>query len=238
MPQYEAPLLVATALARSYGPRKVLHAIDLQLAAGETLVIAGPNGAGKTTLLRLLAGLMRPSAGEVRVLGRRLTAGDPDARRPLGLLSHQSLLYDDLTLRENLVFAARLHGLRSPGALADAALASAGLTDRAHASPRELSRGMLQRAAIARALVHEPAILLLDEPFTGLDAAASGRLRALIRDRAGAGRAIVLVTHQLAEAWDLASRVAVLAGGRWVLDGPREGDVAEFLPRYHASTDA
>jgi heme exporter protein A len=234
MQPYDGPLLVATALARSYGPNRVLRGVDLTLAAGETLMVAGANGAGKTTLLRILAGLMRPAAGEVRVRGRRLSHSDPDARRPIGLVSHQSLLYDDLTLSENLIFAARLHGLHSPRNAALQALADVALAGHADATPRQLSRGMLQRAAIARALIHEPSLLLLDEPFTGLDAAAAERLRGLLAARTSAGRAVVIVTHQLAEAWDLASRVAVLAGGRLALDEPRQGDVASFLPRYLA----
>lgn len=236
MQPYDGPLLAATALARSYGPHRVLRGVGLTLTAGETLLVAGANGAGKTTLLRILAGLMRPGAGEVRVRGRRLTHADPDARRPIGLVSHQSLLYDDLTLTENLTFAARLYGLAAPAAAARQALADVALAGHADATPRQLSRGMLQRAAIARALIHEPSLLLLDEPFTGLDAGAAERLRGLLAARASAGRALVIVTHQLAEAWDLASRVAVLAGGRLVLDEPRQGDVGGFLPRYAALT--
>ena len=236
MQPYDGPLLVATALARSYGPHRVLRGIDLTLSAGETIMVAGANGAGKTTLLRILAGLMRPSAGEVRIGGRRLTHADPDARRPIGLVSHQSLLYDDLTLLENLVFAARLHGLVAPRDAARAALSDVALSDRADATPRQLSRGMLQRAAIARALIHQPSLLLLDEPFTGLDARASETFRRLLAERAAGGRALVIVTHQLAESWELASRVAVLANGRLVLDEPRQGEVAAFLPRYAAAT--
>ena len=154
----------------------MLREVDLTLAPGETLAVAGPNGAGKSTLLRLVAGLMRPTAGEVRVLGRSLAGGDPDARRAVGLLSHHSLLYDDLTLAENLTFAARLYGLPNPVRVACEALQAAGLASRADDTPRRLSRGLLQRAAIARALLHRPRLLLLDEPFTALDAASADRL--------------------------------------------------------------
>jgi len=195
--------------------------------------VVGPNGAGKTTLLRLLAGLMRPSAGQIRILGRPLAQGSDQGRRAIGLLSHHSLLYDDLTLLENLSFTARLYGLERPRARAAAALEEAGLSERADELPRRLSRGLLQRAAIARAMLHGPRLLLLDEPFTALDAPASDRLRADLRGRLSQGLGVVLVTHHLAEVWALASRVAVLVDGRWAANEPREGSVDSFLPRYY-----
>jgi heme exporter protein A len=216
----------------------VLHGVDLALARGETLVVIGPNGAGKSTLLRILAGLMRPSAGEVRVLGRRVHPGDPGSRRPIGLLSHQSLLYDDLTLLENLAFTARLYGMPDPAGAARTALTEVGLDHRHDEVPRRLSRGMLQRAAIARALIHDPQLLLLDEPFTGLDVPASDRLRALLSERMTGRRGMVLVTHQLEEAWDLADRVAVLVEGRWALEAPRTGAPGALLERYREALHA
>jgi heme ABC exporter ATP-binding subunit CcmA len=225
-------LLVARDLRRSFGRVRVLHGVDLTLAAGEAVAVAGPNGAGKSTLLRLLAGLMRPSAGEVRVLGRRLGGDDPDARRAIGLLSHQSLLYDDLTLQENLTFAARLYGIPHPGQIARAALEAAGLAHRAGDVPRRLSRGLLQRAAIARALLHRPRVLLLDEPFTALDAVSADRLRDELRARVAEGLGLVIVTHHLAEVWDVANRVAVMVDGRWAAVEARGGPLEDFLPRY------
>ena len=226
------PLLAARGLRRSFGRVRVLHDISLSLAAGEVLAVAGPNGAGKSTLLRILAGLMRPTAGEVRVLDRPLTADAAETRRAIGLLSHQTLLYDDLTLLENLTFAARLYGLANPGAAARGALEAAGLASRAEDSPRKLSRGLLQRAAIARAMLHQPRLLLLDEPFTSLDAASAERLRAALAARRDEGLGLVIVTHHLGEVWDLATRVAVLVEGRWVCDEPRAGPLTGFLPRY------
>ena len=226
------PLLAARGLRRSFGRVRVLHDIDLTLAPGEALAVAGPNGAGKSTLLRLLAGLMRPTAGEVRVEGRPLTSGDPNARRAIGLLSHQSLLYDDLSLVENLTFAARLYGLPRPAEAARAAIDAAGLGSRADDTPRRLSRGLLQRAAIARALIHRPRVLLLDEPFTALDATSAERLRAALGARRAEGLGLVIVTHHLAEVWELATRVAVMVEGRWVCDEPVAGPLEAFLPRY------
>jgi ABC-type multidrug transport system ATPase subunit len=180
----------------------------------------------------LLAGLMRPSTGEVRFLGQPLGRGADSARRMLGVLLHQSLLYDDLTLLENLTFTARLYALEQPGAVAAAALEEAGLADRAGELPRRLSRGLLQRAAIARALLHSPRLLLLDEPFTGLDAPAAARLHSELQARLSQGLGMVIVTHHLAEVWDLASRVAVLVAGRWAVDEQRTGTLETFLPRY------
>ena len=226
------PLLAARGLRRSFGRVRVLHDIDLTLVPGEALAVAGPNGAGKSTLLRLLAGLMRPTAGEVRVQGRVLTGAAAEARRAIGLLSHQSLLYDDLTLAENLTFAARLYGLPRPAESARAALEEAGLGARAGDLPRRLSRGLLQRAAIARALLHRPRVLLLDEPFTALDAASADRLRETLRARRADGLGLVIVTHHLAEVWDVATRVAVMVDGRWVCDEPTTGALGDFLPRY------
>lgn len=233
MPSHDgAALLEARGLQRSFGRVRILHGLDLSLRPGEALAIIGPNGAGKTTLLRLLAGLIRPSAGEVRILGQRLGRDVGSARLGLGVLLHQSLLYDDLTLLENLTFAARLYALDRPGAVAAAALEAAGLADRAGDLPRRLSRGLLQRAAIARAMLHSPRLLLLDEPFTGLDATAAARLRTDLQRRLAQGLGAVIVTHHIAEVWDLASRVAVLVGGRWAADEPRTGTLEAFLPRY------
>jgi heme exporter protein A len=234
----EGPLLVAAGLSRAFGPLQALRGVDLSLDAGETLVVFGPNGAGKSTLLRLLAGIMRPTSGEIRVGGRLVRPGDAGSRRGIGLVSHQSFLYDDLSLLDNLVFAARLHGVRNPDAAARTALEEAGLGPRADESPRSLSRGLQQRVSIARALLHDPRLLLLDEPFTGLDSASAGRLRASLARRAGEGRAAVLVTHQLAEAWELATRIAVLSAGRWVIEEPRQGDYAAFAARAEALVDA
>ncbi len=231
-------LLEAHGLRRSFGGLRVLRGLDLTVRSGEAVVVAGPNGAGKTTLLRILAGLMRPEAGEVRVLGRPVRGDDSAGRRGIGLVSHQSLLYDDLTLAQNLTFAARLYRLPRPAEAARSALEAAGLASRADDSPRRLSRGLAQRAAIARALLHGPRVLLLDEPFTALDAASAERLRAELAARLGEGLGMVVVTHRLAEVWGVATRVAVLADGQWACDEPRAGTLEEFLPRYQGLVGA
>ncbi len=230
MPSCDGPVLEAVDLYRAYGPSPVLRGVDLRLGPGEALAVVGPNAAGKTTLLRILAGLVRPSRGSVRVLGHPPRA--VESRRAIGFLAHQSLLYDDLTVLENLTFAARLYAVPKPREAAARALAEVGLAERASSRPRELSRGLLQRASLARALVHDPTVLLLDEPFTALDAPTAERLRLVLRRRLARGAAAVLATHHLGEIWDLVTRVAVLAGGRWALEEERRGELAAFLPRY------
>ena len=176
---------------------------------------------------------MRPTAGEIRVLGRPLTRGDGEVRRALGLVSHQSLLYDDLTLRENLTFAARLYGLERPRETALAALEAAGLGRAGGRVPRRLSRGLTQRAAIARALLHRPRVLLLDEPFTALDAASADRLREELRRRLteGLGSSSSPITWAKCGRWRTGSRCWWTAAGRRMSRAP--GSVDEFLPRYH-----
>jgi heme exporter protein A len=231
-PDAGGPLLEARAVERRFGAARVLRGVDLAVRAGELQVIVGPNGAGKTTLLRILAGLSRPTAGTVRVLGHPLRER-PDHRRHLGLLSHQSLLYDDLTPLENLTFTGRLYGLPAPEQAALAALDTVGLLPRKDDPVRRLSRGMVQRVAIARALLHRPGILLLDEPFTGLDVPSATRVLTVLREQVAAGSALVLVTHNLGEVWSVASRISVLVRGRWVIDEPRPDDREAFLTRLH-----
>ncbi len=222
-------MLAAEGLTRRYGTRRVLHDLSLQLAPGHCLLVLGANGAGKSTLLKLLAGLIRPHAGTVHVAGQPLRADDPASRAALGLVAHQTMLYDDLTLLENLEFAARLYGQSGETGLAMAALAAAGLADRARDRPRDLSRGMQQRAAIARALLHQPTVILLDEAFTGLDAASAERLRARLLAERSRGCAIVVVSHQPSEAWPVATHVGVLSEGRWARfeERPAESSVAD-----------
>jgi heme ABC exporter ATP-binding subunit CcmA len=232
MPSADPPLVEARGLTRSYGAVRALRGVDLTLGPGEVLLVLGPNGAGKSTLLRTLAGLLRPEAGTVRVGGRALSGDDPDARRPIGLLSHQSMLYDELSLIENLMLAARLYDLPDPRGRAETALEAQGLLELADDRPRSLSRGMQQRAAIARALLHEPRLLLLDEPFTGLDAVGADRLRHLLAALRSPARAMVIVTHHAGEAWELATRVGVLVGGRWAYEATLLPELAAFHHTY------
>jgi heme exporter protein A len=198
-------------LRREFGERAALDGVDLSLAAGETLVVLGPNGAGKTTLLRILATLLRPSGGEVRVLGAHLPGEAWKVRGQIGLLGHEPLLYRDLSGRENLRFHARLQGLRGEGAerRIAALLAAVGMERRADQRVAELSAGMRQRLAICRCVLHEPELLLLDEPDSNLDAAGRELASDLIGP--GEGRARVVVTHDPERFLPEADRVLRLA---------------------------
>ncbi|HET8762031.1 MAG TPA: heme ABC exporter ATP-binding protein CcmA [Gemmatimonadales bacterium] len=222
----DGSLLTAIDLERAFGARRALAGVSLVVDAGEAVLLAGPNGAGKTTLLRCLAGLARPTRGTVQVRGRALRVGGPTSRRRIGMVAHQTWLHDDLTLLENLTFAARLYDMPRPREVAAAALERAGLSARARDLPPSLSRGMQQRAAIARALLHEPDIVLLDEPFSGLDSAASAALRATIGGVVTGGGAVIVVSHQPEEVWEVSTRVVGLRAGRVVLDTPTAGNTA------------
>ena len=228
------PRVAARDIARRYGSAHVLRGLDLTLNAGEAVLLLGRNGAGKTTLLRLIAGLARPERGVIELDGATLAAGPAAYRRKVGFSGHRSFLYSELTPRENLRFAARLFGL--PAGVVDAALADAELGAAADRPVAALSRGMIQRVALARACLHEPSVLLLDEPFTGLDAPAAERLVAELRRRAAKGAAILLVTHQIDDAWPLVSRLAVLHSGALAIDVPRPSTPAEALARYREVT--
>lgn len=232
------PALAVRGLTRSFGRVRALRGVDFSLDSGEVLAVFGPNGAGKTTLLRILAGLLRPEQGEVIVAGVPLARNDGRYRRRIGMISHHSLLYDGLTARENLEFYGRLYGLEASRAAALKALVAVGLTERATSPVATFSRGMTQRLAIARALLHEPEIVLLDEPFTGLDQQAAAMLRGLLGRLRDDRRAVVLATHNLDEGLELATHVAILVGGRFVECGPKRGDPASYRARYAQATSA
>jgi heme exporter protein A len=189
------PAVAVAGLRRDFGERTALDGVGFELGAGESLVVLGPNGAGKTTLLRILATLLRPGGGEVRVLGARLPGEAWKARGRIGFLGHEPLLYRDLSGRENLRFHARLHGMRGAAAEAriDSLLTATGMERRAGQRVAELSAGMRQRLAVCRCVLHEPELLLLDEPDSHLDSEGRELARELIGP--AAGRTRVLVTH-------------------------------------------
>jgi len=211
------PALALAGLVRRYGEREALSDLSLSLAVGQTLVVFGPNGAGKTTLLRVLATLLRPHAGDVRVLGCELPEEGWAVRGRVGLLGHEPLLYRELTARENLLFHARLHGVGEERV--EELLAAVALADRAEEPLKTLSRGMVQRVAVARATLHDPELLLLDEPRANLDPAASELVEPLI----GAGtdparpRTRVISSHDPSGGLTEADLVLGLRDGREAL---------------------
>ena len=206
-------------LGRDYNDRPVLRNVSLRLAAGQTLTVIGPNGAGKSTLLRILATLLRPTAGEVSVLGAKLPREAWRARGRIGYLGHSPLLYRELSVLENLEFNARLHGIESPSERIDRLLDAAGIGHRARETVRNLSAGMLQRAAICRSLLHEPELLLLDEPRSHLDLGAAAIVDRLLGP--AAGRTRVIVTHEIDTGLAEADQVLALrADGSLAHAGP------------------
>ena len=201
-------------LEKSYRDWPVLWDLDLTVPWGESLALFGANGAGKTTLLRILSTSVRPDAGTVRVAGQDLRRQTTGARRRIGVVGHRSFLYEDLTPRENLTYYARLYGLSGREAKVDAALERVGLSSRADHRVRLLSNGMQKRAAIARAILHQPDVLLLDEPEAGLDRDSRGMLGDLLSEWTAGGRSVVFTTHDIELGLSWGHRAAVLSGGR------------------------
>ena len=204
-------------VSRHFGRRRAVSQISLTVRAGEILGLLGPNGAGKSTLIGMLATLVAPTSGSVTYGGATSRVLGASLRRTIGLLAHELHLYPELSARQNLAFFARLHGLE-PRDTVDRALDAAGLADRADDDVSGFSRGMRQRLALERALLHEPRLVLMDEPFTGLDDAATQVVTARLRQLAAAGAIVVMATHDLDLADGLVSRVAVVRGGRLVKD--------------------
>lgn len=223
--------LAARGLEKRWGPVVALRGVEFEVAAGGALALLGPNGAGKSTLLHLLAGLTRPSAGTLRI-----GDGSPERRRVrarVGFIGHASFLYPALSARENLLFAAKLYGVADAARRADQLLAEQGLAAVAQRAAGTFSRGMAQRLAIARGLVHDPEIVLLDEPFAGLDRAAAEALAARLRGLREQRRTLVLVTHELARASELADQALVLVRGRVVHRATGDGLAASLLERAY-----
>jgi heme ABC exporter ATP-binding subunit CcmA len=209
-------MLRAEGLSHAFGVARALDGISFTLTAGQTLAIFGPNGAGKTTLLRVLSGLIKPQRGAVRLEG---------GRRAVGWIGHYAHLYGHLTVGENLRFWGMLYGLgrTEAGERARTVLERLRLRDREGQTVRTLSRGQLQRAAIARALIHDPSVLLLDEPFTGLDLRAAADFRRLLSDLGHGHRVLVMTTHNVEEGVELATDIAFQVAGRFIRFEPRAG---------------
>ena len=208
-----------------YGNFPALRDISFDVEPGASMALLGRNGAGKTTLLRILAGLSHPGRGKIRICGT--DARDRATRHSIGILGHGISLYEELSAIENLRLFARIYGLENPDRAASEWLERTGLEKVRDGLVREFSRGMRQRLAVARAFLHEPSVLLLDEPFTALDDRAIALLQTLLRDAIEEGRTVVLSTHQLREALELATHVALLVRGRLAYTGERTTEMLE-----------
>lgn len=200
-------------LVKRFGLKTVLRGLDFEVEQGEFVALLGPNGAGKTTFLRILASLSRPSMGGVSIAGYRLPDQAAAVRRRLGVVSHQPLLYGDLTAEENLRFYGRMYGVSNLQERVMEVLELVGLTTRRRDLVRTFSRGMQQRLAIGRAVLHDPDVVLFDEPHTGLDQDASAMLDTVLQEVAARGRTVVMTSHDLTRTADLASRFDVISRG-------------------------
>ncbi|MCC6860588.1 MAG: heme ABC exporter ATP-binding protein CcmA [Bryobacterales bacterium] len=207
-----------------YGDYPALRGISFSVEPGACMALLGRNGAGKTTLLRILAGFSKAGKGRVSIGGA--DAREQETRRRIGVLGHGISLYDELSALENLTLFGRLYGLPDPGRTALEWLERTGLERVRNGLVREFSRGMRQRLAVARAFLHDPSVLLLDEPFTALDDRAIAVLQSLVREAGVRGKTVLMSTHQLREALELASHAALLVRGKLVFQGPRTDEMA------------
>ncbi|MFB9992799.1 ABC transporter ATP-binding protein [Deinococcus oregonensis] len=228
------PALELLTLSKRFGAREAVRQLNLRVEAGELYALLGPNGAGKTSTIRMIAGLSRPDAGEARILGHSVTTDAQAAKQQLAYLPDDPLLYDKLTPLEYLEFVAGLWGMDAAQAAPEAARLLTWLQLWPHRSERTegFSRGMKQKLALAGALIHGPRLLLLDEPLTGLDAAASRQVKDALREFVDAGGAVVLTTHILEVAERLADRIGIIAQGELVA----EGTPTELLARTGTAT--
>ena len=233
----DQPLAVeAEGLVRAFGGKRAVDGVSLTLGSGDCLALFGPNGAGKTTLLRLLGGLLKPTKGTTKLHGVPLP-GPAETGRLVGLFCHHSMLYPALTVRENVRFAAECQGVVDADAATSDVLRQLRVLDREHQPVRFLSRGLQQRVSIARALVHGPQLVLLDEPYTGLDEVGALAFTDALRELKAGGATLVLVTHNLVEGIALATRAVIMRGGRFVYDEgtPAGGfDLPAFQAQYRA----
>jgi heme exporter protein A len=232
--QGETPALAIEGLTRIFGPRKALDAVDFELPAGAFLSIFGPNGAGKTTLLRTLTTLQNPSSGSAKVLGLDVVKDAVELRSRIGLISHNALLYPDLSAEENLLFFSDMYGIPDPAGRVAELLESVELLHRRFDLVRTFSRGMLQRLSIARALLHRPEVLFLDEPYSGLDPHAMDILDHLIA-QIRSQHTFVMVSHDLVKGLELCSHALILAKGRVVrVDETESIDDETFAAEYRS----
>lgn len=229
-----APYLEVIGLKKSFGLKPALRGIDLRVEQGQRMALLGANGAGKTTLLRTLAGLAKPDVGSARISGLDLRQDAQQARSLVGFVAHQPYIYEELTALENLRFFGRMYAVKQNQERAAELLARVGLAKRANERASALSRGQLQRLALARALLHEPRLLLLDEPETGLDEQGIAMLETLMREHSETGGTILLTTHSLERALQWSDCIGLLNNGRMVYSHESRGQAAQLVRAIYA----
>jgi heme exporter protein A len=220
-------------LSKSFGSLQALSGIDLSVGEGEFLTIFGPNGAGKTTLLRILSSLTKPTSGRILVAGHDIRKEPQEIRKSVGFISHQPFLYESLSAFENIRFFASMYGISNAGGKATEVIRKVGLENRRHDLVRTFSSGMKQRLAVARAIVHDPKILLLDEPYSGLDQHGTRIFNEMLKLLKTQKRTILMTTHNISEGFELSDRVAILSNGIFVFEGlTNELEDAKFTDLY------
>lgn len=221
-------------LEKAFGYKQALRGITLNIGEGQVVALVGPNGAGKSTLLRILAALSRPTRGRVAINGIEIPQGAMEARSSIGYVGHQTLMYDDLSVAENLRFYGRLYAIEHLDARVREVAARVGVDKRLDDQVRTLSRGYQQRVSLARALLHRPRVYLYDEPWTGLDQSSSGLLLSVFEDAQREGATVLFSTHEFERSLSAATRAIILRGGRLIYDGTREDwrDAAGFAAVY------
>jgi heme exporter protein A len=233
----QPPLIDVRNVHKRYGRKAVLRGVNFAVDAGQVTALLGANGAGKTTLMRMMAGLSGPSHGEIKLGGVAVSKGNAELRRYVGVVSHLPLLYDTLSGYENLAFFARLYDMQAPAARIEAVLRTVNLWSQRRELVRTYSRGMVQRLAIGRAILHDPPVLLLDEPDTGLDQGSAEILHGLIARLGAARRAILLTTHNLDRALDWADSVCILVGGKIVYSNSTKELTSQRLRQLYSEAN-
>lgn len=234
MTETQSTVIAVTGLTKTFGNLYALRNLSFSLNKGEFLTIFGPNGAGKTTLIRILSTITKASSGEIKIADLSFEDDSEKIRRQIGVIAHQTFLYENLTAEENLRFYGKLYDVKNLSRKIETILSEVGLELRKRDFVRTFSRGMQQRLAIARAMLHEPSILLLDEPYTGLDQHASGMLTNWLNRLRSSEQTILMVTHDLEQGMELADRIAILVNGQLVFNQEQRGvDVKKFRQTYY-----
>ncbi len=234
MTETQSTVIAVTGLTKTFGNLYALRNLSFSLNKGEFLTIFGPNGAGKTTLIRILSTITKASSGEIKIADLSFEDDSEKIRRQIGVIAHQTFLYENLTAEENLRFYGKLYDVENLSKKIETILSEVGLELRKKDFVRTFSRGMQQRLAIARAMLHEPSILLLDEPYTGLDQHASGMLTNWLNRLRSSEQTILMVTHDLEQGMELADRIAILVNGQLVFNQEQRGvDVKKFRQTYY-----